>query len=430
MTVELRELSVSLGGVDVLRGVDWTVDRGEFVGLVGPNGAGKTTLLRTVSGLLEPAAGTVHVDGEDVAALSARESSRLVAVVPQTTHLAFPFDVRRIVEMGRNPHRSRFSPPTPADRAAVDHALAVTRTAELADRPIDEVSGGERQRVLLARAVAQGTPVVLLDEPTASLDVNHQIETLELVRELVAEGRTAVAAIHDLGLAARYCDRLLVLADGGVLARGPPEEVLAGGTVERAFDVPAAVTTDPVTDSPAVRALSPAVDPTELPDAVHVVGSGPTAVGILTRLDALGVDVSAGPVPAGGAVAETARELGVDVRTVEPFSPLGRADLESLDGDVDRAGATVLADLEVGTGNQLALETLADAAPALVVVERRPFEERNHAGDRAAERYGRLRREGVEAGPRGVLEALVRAGGASAGRPPPELPDEPRAGDD
>jgi len=430
VTVELRELSVSLGGVDVLRGVDCTIDRGEFVGIVGPNGAGKTTLLRTVSGLLEPAAGTVRVAGEDVGTLSARESSRLVAVVPQTSHIAFPFDVRRIVEMGRNPHRSRFSPPTPADRAAVDRALAMTRTAELADRPIDEVSGGERQRVLLARAVAQGTPVVLLDEPTASLDVNHQVETLELVRELVAEGRTAVAAIHDLGLAARYCDRLLVLADGGVLARGPPEEVLAGGTVERAFDVPAAVTTDPVTDSPAVRALRSTVDPAAIPDAVHVVGSGPTAAGVLTRLDALGVGVSAGPAPAGGAVAETARELGVDAWAVEPFAPLSGADLDALDGRIDRAGATVVADLEVGAGNQLALETLADAAPALVVVERRPFAARNHAGDRAAERYDRLRREGVTATPRDVLGALAQLSEPPTDRSAPGLPDEPRPGDD
>jgi len=212
-------------------------------------------------------------------------------VVPQDTTLSFSFPIRDVVEMGRHPHRSRVSSPTLEDRAAVERALERTRTTELADRPIDEVSGGQRQRVVLARSIAQETPVMLLDEPTGSLDVNHQIETLELVRELVDEGRTVCAAIHDLDLAARYCDRLVMLADGDIYRNGPPSDVLTGDSLGDVFDATATVTTHPLTGSETVTAF-----PRSGPDGawtgidrdtvrVHVLGTGPIAARVLARLE-------------------------------------------------------------------------------------------------------------------------------------------------
>ncbi|MFC4246202.1 ATP-binding cassette domain-containing protein [Natribaculum luteum] len=412
--IDVDSLSVTYGDVPVLEDATFTVESGEFVGLVGPNGAGKTTLLRAISGVRSPDRGTVQIDGVPIHDLSSRESSRLVSVVPQDTHLSFSFDVRDVVEMGRTPHRSRFAPPTPDDRALVDDALERTRTAQFADRPIDEISGGERQRVLLARAIAQDTPVVLLDEPTASLDVNHQIETLELVCDLVADGKTAVAAIHDLDLAARFCDRLIVLADGTVLERGTADEVLTADAIARAFDATAAVTTNPVTGTQTVTALSSDHDPgdgdgddLETPDRVHVLGTGPTAAGVVARLAAAGVDVSVGPVSSGDAAATTARRLAADVLTVEPFASLSQETLATLEDHLSDAEATVLADLEVGTGNQLVLESLADAS-GLVVVETRPFDERNYAGSRAKQLYDDLRRRGREATPEEILEAVAR----------------------
>jgi iron complex transport system ATP-binding protein len=176
-----------------------------------------------------------------------------VATVPQDTTVSFEFTVRQVVEMGRHPHRGRFGPDP--DPGAVDRALARTATGDLADRPVGRVSGGERQRAVLARTLAQDAPVLVLDEPTASLDVNHQVETLDLVRGLVGEGRTAVAAIHDLNLAARYCDRLALLADGRLLASGEPQTVLTEELLAEAFDADAVVTDHPVTGSPLVTAL-------------------------------------------------------------------------------------------------------------------------------------------------------------------------------
>ena len=414
--ITVDALEVAYGDVPVLEGVSVSVERGELVGLVGPNGAGKTTLLRVLSGALSPDGGTVLVDGTDVHTLPSKASSRLLSVVPQDTHLSFSFDVRDVVEMGRTPHRSRFSTPTREDRETVDRALERTRTAEFADRSIDEVSGGERQRVLLARAIAQDTPVVLLDEPTASLDVNHQIETLELVSDLVSDGTTAVAAIHDLDLAARYCDRLVVLADGRIVDSGPPDSVLTADAVGTAFDATAAVTTNPLTGTPTVTALAAGRDDLEDPPTVHVLGSGPTAAGVLARLEAAGVPVTAGPIPSGSAVATTTRELGVDAITVEPFGTLTSGHLESLEDRVRAADVTVLADLEVSAGNQLAIERIATVTPTLVVVETRPFDERNYAGDDAARLYEGLREIAAEATTGDVLEAVTR-GADSTQRP-------------
>jgi iron complex transport system ATP-binding protein len=307
--------------------------------------------------------------------------------------------------MGRTPYRSRFAPPSAADRTAVEDAIERTRIGHLADRPIDEVSGGERQRVVLARAIAQDTPVTLLDEPTASLDVNHGIETLELVSDLVGNGRTAVAAIHDLDLAARYCDALVLLADGSVLETGSPEDVLTADRLERAFDATATVSPDPVTGTPSVTTLpaDPHVD--AVPDRVHVVGTGTAAAGVLARLDAADVTVSVGPVSNGDALAESARTLSVDRVAVEPFAPVTRSTLDELDRRIDDADATVLVDLEIGAGNQLVLESLADA-DALVVVETRPFEDRNFADDGARDRYDRLRERAASADPASVLDAV------------------------
>jgi len=314
--IRLDSVGVELGDTTALEDASLSVDAGEFLALVGPNGAGKTTLLRTVNGLLAPTRGAVAVDGRDVTALSAKELGRLVATVPQETSLGFEFAVGDLVRMGRTPHRSRFSTATPDDRAAVEAALARTDTARFADQPVGNVSGGERQRVLLARALAQETPVLALDEPTASLDINHQVRTLSLARDLAAEGKTVIAAIHDLGLAARFCDAVALLDDGRVRAVGDPASVLTSGTLEATFGVRTAVGTDPVTGTRTVTPLSDAP-----PDGtrVHVVGSGARAARTIGRLADAGLAVSAGVLPEGDVAAETARGLAADIVTAPAF---------------------------------------------------------------------------------------------------------------
>ncbi|HET7325297.1 MAG TPA: ATP-binding cassette domain-containing protein, partial [Halococcus sp.] len=214
--IRIQDLSVGFGDIEAVHDVNLRIENGEIVGLIGPNGAGKTTLLGAINGLIEPSKGTVKIDGDNVRKLSARELARRVATVPQETNLSFAFPVREVVAMGRTPYRSRFERVSETDCAHTERAMERTGVTRFADRSIEEISGGERQRVVLARALCQDSPALLLDEPTASLDINHQIRLLSLLTEFVSEGRAALCAIHDLSLAARFCDRLVLLADGEI----------------------------------------------------------------------------------------------------------------------------------------------------------------------------------------------------------------------
>jgi iron complex transport system ATP-binding protein len=437
--IRIEDVSIMLGGTEILGGVSADVADGRFVGLVGPNGAGKTTLLRAMNGVLSPDSGRVLVDGEAIGSLSSKAASRRVATVPQDTSLSFDFDVRDVVAMGRNPYRTRFGSEIRAEGSRNDETGGKTGTDggtgmnsdtrmdivrrvmdrtevfPFADRSITEVSGGERQRVLLARALAQDTPVLLLDEPTASLDINHQVRTFELVRELVADGKTVVAAIHDLNLAAHYCDELLLLADGSVLASGPPTAVLEEETLREAFDARAVVSRHPITGSTYVTALperpaggTDGDDAGAGSDRVHVVGGGGTVSRLLYLLSAAGYDVSVGVLNEGDSDLETARLLGLDTVTEEPFAPIGADARAAVERRIRSADVTVLADVEIGVGNVANLEAVADAE-SVVVVEERPFEERNYAGSDAAVRYRALRERGTVVSPDDLLSAVSDA---------------------
>lgn len=253
--LRVDSLVVDRGGRRVLDDVSVRARGGDVVGLVGPNGAGKTTLLRACTGAVGTESGEVRLAGADAATLSARETARRVASVPQEPSLDFEFPVREAVAMGRTAHVSRFGRRGPEDHTAVDRAMERASVFDLADRSVTAISGGERARVLLARALAQDTPLLFLDEPTANLDVNHQVRTLSLVRELAADGRAVVASIHDLDLAARFCDSLVLLADGRVRAAGTPEAVLTPKALADAFCVDARVSRDPATESLRVTVL-------------------------------------------------------------------------------------------------------------------------------------------------------------------------------
>jgi len=238
-------ISFEIEGRAILSGMDLTVERGEILVLAGCNGAGKTTLLRIASRVLRPSAGRIRMRGRNADELSRRELARAIAVVPQDVQVAFPFRAGEVVLMGRAPHLGTFGYESPADLALAQDAMERVGIAELADRSILELSGGERQLVLIARALAQDPEVLLLDEPTAHLDLRHRIRVLSLVRQFAAAGRSALVVSHDLSLAARSCDRIGLLADGAVLAVGTPERVLTTENLQRAFGIDADIVAGP-----------------------------------------------------------------------------------------------------------------------------------------------------------------------------------------
>ena len=256
--ISAQGLTYEVDAKRLLDGVSLHADRGRLVGLVGPNGAGKTTLLRALAGILRCQEGVVRFDGVDIEHLSSREVATGLALVPQIAPYTHGFNVIELVLMGRYPHLGPFQVEGREDNRIARDAMRLTETEQFADRTLDTLSGGERQRVFIARALTQQPRVLLLDEPTTNLDVLHQLKVLDLVRRLVDDGLTAIAAIHDLNMAARYCDRLVLLSGGRVLAEGPPGQVLSPETMESAFGVRAAVYRDPVTGSLAISLIGPA----------------------------------------------------------------------------------------------------------------------------------------------------------------------------
>lgn len=253
-------VTAGYGGEPVLRDLSFSVGAGEIVAVLGPNGTGKTTLVRLACRSVAPDSGRIELFGRDLAMLEARERARQVAVVPQESRPAFDFTVEEMVRMGRTPHLRLLGLETSRDRAGVDEALRRTGIAALANRNLGSLSGGERQRAVLARALAQEPRLLLLDEPTAFLDLKHRLALYDLLRRLNREtSLTVVVASHDLDLAARHCDRLIFLSEGAVFADGAPVDVLTPGVLRQVYGVVADVRIDAATGRPHVVPLSPCV---------------------------------------------------------------------------------------------------------------------------------------------------------------------------
>jgi iron complex transport system ATP-binding protein len=240
--VRVENLTFAYDGRPVLQGITLDVRAGEFLALIGPNGSGKTTLLRAISGVLPVTAGAVYVQVVDrgahlVSELSAQELARSLAAVEQETYVAFDFTVREIVALGRLPHLNKLQAFSASDQRRVDEVMQRVGITQFAERSVQSLSSGERQRVFIAMALAQEPKVLLLDEPTAHLDLRYQLEIMELVRGLVDRGLAVIAAVHDLNLAARYSDRVAVLSQGRVVNCGPPQEMLTSELIEEVWGV-------------------------------------------------------------------------------------------------------------------------------------------------------------------------------------------------
>lgn len=237
--LEIENLSVSYGPRRVLSNVSLTLAPGQILTLIGPNGAGKSTLVRALAGIVTPAAGSIRVNGRDIARLDSMERARLMAFVPQALQLPPAFTAWETVLLGRTPHLNWLGQTSPQDEQIVRQSMQRTRTIELAGRRVGELSGGEQQRLLLARALAQATPILVMDEPTAHLDLHYQISLLDQVRTLARQDHLAVLMVlHDLNLAARYADRVALLVEGRLQAAGLPAEVLTSPLLSQAYKVP------------------------------------------------------------------------------------------------------------------------------------------------------------------------------------------------
>lgn len=401
MRIDARDVTAGYGRRSVLQGVSLQLAPGEFVGLIGPNGAGKSTLLRALSRTLPLQRGTVHLGGDPIDRLTAREIARRIAFVPQSEPTLFEFTVRDVVLMGRYPHLKGRRGETEADFAAAVRAMATTDTLQLADRPITALSGGEHRRVLIARALAQSAPTLLLDEPTAHLDLVHQADLLAVVRRLAdQEGVAVLAALHDLNLAAEFCDRLLLLAHGRVAAEGLPDAVLTTARLAQVYGAPIHVGRSPTSGKPFIFPAPPPQDgDSRRTLRVHVVCGGGTGLAALSTLQRHGYAVTAGVLNRLDSDEDAASALGIEHVVEAPFSPIGPEARAACAALMARADALVVTEVPIGHGNLANLEIVAQAQASgkpVYLLGEAPFAARDFTGGRAQELWERLVRQGAQ----------------------------------
>jgi iron complex transport system ATP-binding protein len=243
------------GGADVLHNVSLSIPGGGFTVIIGPNACGKSTLFKCLARMLPLRQGRVVLNGSDIHSIRPKEVAKLIGLLPQNPHAPDGITVFDLVARGRYPHQSLLRQWSAADEQAVWQALVSAHVADLVERTVDELSGGQRQRVWIAMALAQETPILLLDEPTTYLDIAHQVEVLDLAHSLYRQGRTVVAVLHDLNLAFRYATNLVVMCDGEILAEGPPGKIVSSELIERAFGLSNIIIDDPVSATPLVVPL-------------------------------------------------------------------------------------------------------------------------------------------------------------------------------
>ncbi len=255
--LKINNLSGGYHNLPVIKDIFLEIKRGDFVGIIGPNGSGKTTLLRLLSRALSPQKGKIMLQENDINQMSLKEFCQQVAFVAQDTMVNFPFTVLEIVLMGRIPHLKRLQPETKSDLAIAEEALKMTDTLSLKEKKIDELSAGERQRVIIARALAQKPVLLFLDEPTSHLDIGHQIQILDLLKKLNRQNNlTIIMVLHDLNLASEYCHRIVLLKDGMIFKEGVPEEVLTYQNIETVYKTVVLVNNNPINSKPYVILVS------------------------------------------------------------------------------------------------------------------------------------------------------------------------------
>lgn len=248
--LQAQQLDIGYGDTRIVQALSFSPPPGKVTALIGPNGCGKSTLLKAFARILTPQSGTLSLDGQAYAQLSPRKLARKIAFLPQVLPIPEGVSVRQLVAYGRSPHNSLWGRLSGADRSSVDQALQRMELEALAERPLSDLSGGQRQRAWLAMVLAQDAAIVLLDEPTTYLDISHQVELLDLMRQLSAEGKTVITVLHDINQACRYADHLAVMQAGRLVASGTPEEVLDAELVGRVFDVQVQIMREPVAGTP------------------------------------------------------------------------------------------------------------------------------------------------------------------------------------
>ncbi len=385
---EFIHVSAGYPHIEVLKDLTISVEEGEVVGLLGPNGVGKSTLLRVLTGLHPPNSGTVRLFGQDIRTLPSTKRAQLIAVVPQELKTPMAYTVEELVMMGRTIQLNPWQTPSDHDFHKVERAMVYTDVSHLKDRSLDTLSGGEKQRAVVAMALAQEPRVIAMDEPTTHLDMNHALEIMQIVERLNLEQHvTVLMTSHDLNLASEFCHRLMVLDHGRLAADGPPSEVLREKVLRDVYHCDVRIQQDTHTGSVLVmpaRRMTPTRTGESL--RVHVIAGGGSCTELFRRLCLCGYHVTCGVLNQGDTDDRSADALGIERVLEKPFSPIGRESFERATKMAEDARVVILGEVPFGPGNVINIEIAEQALKrgATVLINNRNLEQRDYSQSRIA----------------------------------------------
>jgi iron complex transport system ATP-binding protein len=389
--IEVKNIDFNINDRKILSNISFNVDKGELVGLIGPNGAGKTSLLKCLNGI-NKFEGTILIKGKSILQISDKGLASRVSMMHQNTTIEFPFSALDVVLMGRYPYLKRLQRESKADYRIARDNMNYTDTLKLEDSSINEMSGGERQRVLFAKTLTQQTDIILLDEPTASLDITYQEQIFKYSKELTQQGKTVIAAIHDLKIAARYCTRLILLNEGEIVADGKPEEVLTSENISKVYCVKAIVYKNRITGL--LDFYISGYNYEKRNERIHVIGGAGSAYGVLRELYERGFYVSAGVFSHGDSDIGCTEVFGIDYLEERPFNDISDELLQDNISYIRNSDMTILCNMPFGKQNIRNLEA-ARYAKKLVIIENEPPESRDFTGGEAIKIYNELKSKAV-----------------------------------
>ncbi|MCQ1528444.1 heme ABC transporter ATP-binding protein [Lutispora saccharofermentans] len=412
--ISAEHLGFCYGNKEVLKNINLKIKEGSFISIIGPNGSGKSTLLKTLSGFLKPQRGAVLIGEENLKELSQREISKRLSMVPQNILLEFDFKVKDIVLMGRHPYIKRLKGETPEDIKIVEKAMRYTNILEFSDRLYNELSGGEKQRVILAQALAQQPRVLLLDEPISHLDLQHQVEILDLIKRMsMEEGLASIAVLHDLNMASAYSDHIVMLKAGEIFCEGEPEKVLTAENIAHVFNTDVTVSKNPVTGKTYIYPIS-TIPKKKRDTKIHIICGGGSGSKLIKELADNGFTVSTGVLNIGDSDWAASKEYELDVAEETPFLNITQKAYEKNLELALAAYCIVLMPIYFSKANIRNLELLTEKQlkdKKIYILGDRDFEKRDYTGGEARSLYKGLKKQlnVIQLEEYELIEALLKA---------------------
>lgn len=393
VTLEIKNLTTGYKDKPILKNFNLSMDSHDFIGVIGPNGSGKSTLIRAITQIIEPWEGEIKINDEPIKNYSRKEIGKAAAVVPQDTFISFPYSAWEIVLMGRTPYLGRFENPGDDDKKIAEDAMKATSTYEFRDRKVKELSGGELQRVIVARALTQKPDILLLDEATSHLDIGHKIEMMEVIKNK-NDNLGVLSVHHNLNLAARYCDKIILLDEGKIHASGYPEEVLTKPHLRAVYGVEAEVHENPKDGSLYVTPIEKKFKQNNNGKKIHVICGGGSIGKLFKILIENGFEVTAGVLNVMDSDLEKAEFLDINVVTEAPFSSINDNKYNENIQYISEADIVVGTSFPIGKGNLKNLKAIKKAleiGKKVILIEKQGIESRDYTDGTAVDIYNEIK---------------------------------------